>query len=96
LQVVCILLITLLSPIIGLPLYLIIRPIHYQNDKILRREALTLWVLQCYNCATLNKEEDNFCNGCGEPLKLQCPHCKKACAYHHKHCTHCGSPNFEH
>jgi len=83
LQVVCIILVTILSPIIGLPVYLIIRPLHYKKDKIPRRETLTLSVLQCYNCGNLNKQEDDFCNGCGEPLKLKCTNCKKTCSYHH-------------
>ncbi|MBU0625905.1 zinc ribbon domain-containing protein [Patescibacteria group bacterium] len=89
LQVVCILLVTLLSPIIGLPVYLIIRPLHYKKDKLPRREALTLSLLQCYNCGNLNSQEDDFCNECGEPIKLQCKHCKKTCPYHHKYCTNC-------
>lgn len=95
LQVICILIVTLLSPLIGLPIYLIIRPLHYKKDLLPRRESLTLWLLQCYNCNSLNTKDNSFCEECGEPLKLKCRNCENICSYNNKYCPHCWSPNFD-
>ncbi len=94
-QIISILLITLLSPIIWLPLYLIFRPIHYHKDKIFWREAITLDTLVCYNCDFLNNKKNNFCTNCWEPLKLKCKNCSQMSCYNSTYCEHCWSPNFD-
>ena len=95
LQVVCIVLVTLLSPLIGLPVYLIIRPPHCKKDLLPRRETLTLWLLQCYNCHSLNTKDNSFCEECGEPLKLKCRNCNNIGSYNNKYCPDCWWPNFD-
>ena len=94
-QIMCILLVTLLSPIIGLPLYMILRPLHYHKDRIPRREAEALRLLSCYNCNTLNLKDNDYCSNCGEPLKLKCKKCWKKCCYNYSYCNECWSPNFD-
>jgi len=94
-QIMCILLVTLLSPLIGLPIYLILRPLHYHKDRIPRREAEALHLLNCYNCHTLNLKDNDYCSNCGEPLKLKCKKCWNKCCYSYSYCNECGSPNFD-
>lgn len=94
-QIVCILLVTVLSPIIGLPLYIIMRPVFYKKDMIPRREATALQITSCYNCHTLNKQENEYCTHCGEPLMVTCKKCGHKCCYHHNHCEKCWWPNFD-
>lgn len=95
LQIICILIITLLSPILWLPIYAIIRPIHYIKDHIPWREALALSLTWCYNCESLNPKENEFCTNCGEPLKLECKKCSHKSAYNEIYCADCWSPNFD-
>ena len=94
-QIMCILLVTILSPILGLPLYVILRPIHYKRDKIPRREAQAMTLLPCYNCSALNLQDNHYCTNCGEPLKLKCKKCGHSCSYNHTYCEKCWWPNFD-
>ena len=95
LQILNILCVTLLSPILWLPLYLAIRPVHDRHDTMPRRESLALKTITCYNCHTLNLKKNKYCSNCGEPLKLPCKKCWKKNPYHYAYCTDCGSPNFD-
>lgn len=94
-QIICILLITLLSPIIGLPLYIIIRPLYHHKDRIPRREAEAIKTTNCYNCSAINVKENEYCTECGELLKLKCKKCWNKCCYEYKYCNECWSPNVD-
>ncbi|HBB04661.1 TPA: hypothetical protein DCZ39_07370 [Patescibacteria group bacterium] len=75
LQVISILFVTFLTPLVGLPLYFLIRPLSYKGDRIPRREACASNLIPCYNCTTLNSKEYLCCIACGERLKVKCKEC---------------------
>jgi hypothetical protein len=95
LQVISIVLVTLLSPIVGLPLYHLIKPISYKKDRIPRREACASNLVSCYNCSTLNPKEYVCCIACGERLKVKCKECGNSYAHSFAYCNICGAPNID-
>lgn len=95
LQVISILLVTFLTPLVWLPLYLLIRPISYKKDRIPRREACASNLVECYNCHTLNPKEYVCCIACGERLKVKCKECWNSYAHSFAYCNICGAPNID-
>ncbi len=95
LQVISIVLVTLLTPIIGLPIYFLIRPIYYKRDSIPRREACASNLVACYNCKVLNPKEYVCCIACGERLKIKCKECGNSYAHSFAYCNICGAPNID-
>ena len=95
LQVVSILLVTFLTPILGLPVYFIIRPVSYKKDRIPWRESCALNLTACGNCTTLNPREYECCIACGEKLKIVCKECGKEYPQAYAYCPICGAPNIE-
>jgi len=94
-QVLSIMIVTFLSPLVGLPIYLTFRPIRYSHDKLPRREASVMNLIVCYNCAALNPKEHEYCLACGEPLKIKCKQCGKNYPHSYGYCSFCGGPNIE-
>jgi len=95
LQVISIILVTFLTPLVGLPLYLLIRPISYKKDRIPRREACASNLVSCYNCHTLNPREYTCCIACGERLKVKCKECWNSYSHSFAYCNICGAPNID-
>lgn len=95
LQVISILLVTFLTPLVWLPLYLLIRPISFKSDRIPRREACASNLVPCYNCNTLNPKEYVCCIACGERLKVKCKECWNSYAHSFAYCNICGAPNID-
>jgi len=95
LQVISILFVTFLTPLVWLPLYLLIRPMSYKNDRIPRREACASNLVPCYNCSTLNAKEYLCCIACGERLKIKCKECWNSYAHSFAYCNICGAPNID-
>ncbi len=95
LQVISILFVTFLTPLVGLPLYFLIRPISYKRDRIPRREACASNLVPCYNCNTLNPKEHICCIVCGERLKIKCKECWNNYAHSFGYCNVCGAPNID-
>jgi len=95
LQIVSILFVTILTPILWLPLYRAMRPIGYKKENIPRREANATQLIECYNCHQLNPKEYTHCISCGEHLKTQCKQCHKYYPYEYTYCHYCGAPNIE-
>ncbi len=95
LQIVSILFVTFLTPLVGLPLYLLIRPMSYKHDRIPRREACASNLIACYNCNTLNPKEYDCCVVCGERLKVKCKECQNTYAHSYSYCNVCGAPNID-
>ncbi|MCX6822872.1 MAG: hypothetical protein NTX91_02650 [candidate division SR1 bacterium] len=95
LQVLSILLVTFLTPLFGLPLYFIVRPVYFKRDLIPRREASALSLVNCTNCHTLNPKEYECCITCGEKLKIVCKQCNKEYPHMYAYCPICGAPNIE-
>lgn len=94
-QILCILLVGVGTPIIGLPLYLLFRPIRYKWDRLARREALALQIVQCYCCGSRNPLYHDHCVSCGSELTTKCKECKHHYQLHYEYCPACGAPNTE-
>lgn len=89
------LLVVLLSPIIGLPLYLAFRPLTYKWERGFWREALEQKLVLCPHCQGLNSVQHKMCAWCGEALQVECKQCH--CSYQGQfaYCPECGAPNIE-
>ena len=94
-QIISVLFVTFLTPIIGLPLYLAMRPVGLKKDRIPWREATASNLIMCYNCSTFNPKTYNCCIACGEKLKIDCKECKYEYAHDYLYCPECGAPNIE-
>lgn len=94
-QILCILLVWLTTPIIGIPLYLLFRPIRYKWDRLGWREALALQIIQCYGCGSRNPLYHDHCVSCGSELTAKCKECKHHYQIHYEYCPACGAPNTE-
>jgi hypothetical protein len=95
LQIVSVVLVTLLTPLVWLPLYFLIRPLSYKNDRIPRREACASNLVECYNCHTLNPKEYICCVACGERLKVKCKECWNSYSHSFWYCNICWAPNID-
>jgi len=95
LQIISILLVTFFSPIIGIPLYHIIKPIWYKKDKIPRREACINNSTICQSCWTMNPKEYKCCINCGIKLLTKCKECGTEFPHNYHYCPKCGWPNIE-
>lgn len=95
LQITSILLVIVLTPLIGLPLYFVIRPLTFKKLENGRRQALMLETVKCYNCGRLNEKNYDYCIFCGEHLKIACKECGKDYPYYYEYCNSCGAPNIE-
>lgn len=94
-QLVSVILVTFLTPVIWLPLYLAIRPVYYKKDKMLRRESIMADVSFCFNCGSMNGSENQHCVNCGEPTKTTCKQCNSNYNSSYKYCPVCGAPNID-
>jgi len=95
LHIISILLVTFLSPLIGLPLYHIIKPIWYKKDKMPWREACISNSTICTNCWTINSKEYKCCINCGKKLTTKCKECETEYPHNYHYCPKCGWPNIE-
>ena len=92
-HIISVLLVTLLTPIIWIPLYLAIRPIWYKRDKTLRRDSCISNSSLCQNCWTLNPKEYTNCIKCWEKIKTKCKECDNEYPYTYHYCPSCWAPN---
>ncbi|USN54911.1 MAG: hypothetical protein H6765_10775 [Candidatus Peribacteria bacterium] len=95
LQLLSILLILLLTPLLGLPIYFLIRPVRYNMDNYEIKRALMADAIMCVYCQQGNNASHEFCVYCGGKLKIHCKECKKAYAVSYEYCPFCGAPNIE-
>lgn len=94
-HIISVLFVTLLTPIIGLPLYLAIRPIWYKWDKTSWRDSCLSSSCTCQNCWTLNPKEYKNCIKCGEKLVVTCKECNTEYPNEYHYCPSCWAPNIE-
>ncbi len=94
-QIFSLILVLFFTPILGLPLYLVLRPKHYLQDQIPWREAILSSFLECSNCKALNHPDHNVCVSCGESLKISCKECQKKYHYFYHYCPDCWAPNID-
>lgn len=87
------LLVTVLSPIVGLPLYLAFRPLVYKWERGYWREAMTRGVVVCPHCRSLVDEQYKACVFCGENLRTACKECEAQFYRGYGYCPECWAPN---
>lgn len=95
LQIISILFVTFLTPILGLPLYLAIRPIWYKRDKTPWRDACLSDSIRCSACNMLNSKEYKCCIQCGKKLTIKCKECNKDYSHEFWYCPYCWAPNID-
>jgi len=83
------LLVTVLSPVIGLPLYLAFRPLSYRWERGYWREALMNTVTICPHCEQIVDKSYNACVYCGESLKTECKECHQKYTRGYAYCPEC-------
>ncbi len=90
LQLLSILLIVFLTPVIGLPIYILIRP-----PVGISRVSTVVGSDQiaCASCGEMNSTEFVYCVFCAEKLKAPCKECKKNYAISYSYCPFCAAPN---
>ena len=94
-QIVSILLVTFLTPILWIPLYVAIRPVRYAFDKQKRRESADLQTVQCQKCHKTNLGEFDHCIYCGTGIRITCKECKTVYPNDFPYCNTCGAPNLK-
>lgn len=94
-QIFSALLVTFLTPIVGLPLYLAFRPLVYKWERGYWREAMTKGVIICPHCQNLTDENHNACVYCGENLKITCKECSHRFYRGYEYCPECWAPNLD-
>jgi len=83
------LLVTVLSPVVGLPLYLAFRPLVYKWERGYWREAMTRGVVVCPHCRSLLDEQHKACIFCGENLRTACKECEAQFYRGYGYCPEC-------
>ena len=92
-QTFSVLLVVVFTPILGLPLYLLIRPRTTLAERYYEEAGLAEaeYVSACPNCETEVGEEFRFCPNCGHELLDECPDCGAPKDKDWKFCASCGS-----
>ena len=92
-QTFSVLLVVVFTPILGLPLYLLIRPRTTLAERYYEEAGLAEaeYVSACPNCETEVGEEFRFCPNCGHELLDECPECGAPKDKDWKFCASCGS-----
>lgn len=95
LQTLSIFIMFLFTPVLWLPLYILIRPIFYKYDKNGWKESLALQVTICRDCWNFNLNEFDHCISCWSSLKIECKECKNKYPSWWDYCSKCWAPNIE-
>lgn len=88
-------LVAVLSPVIGLPLYLAFRPLTYLWERGYWREAIVAKTVFCPHCESLVDSEHKACIYCGEALQTECKECQTKYYRGYHYCPECGAPNLD-
>lgn len=88
-QFISVVLVVVLTPVIGLPLYLAFRPLVYKWEKGLWREALEQKIAVCPHCEGLNATTHQMCVWCGELLHTECKQCHTKYLNQFSYCPEC-------
>jgi hypothetical protein len=95
LQFVSVLFVVLGTPIVGLPLYFLIRPVSYKHERHVGFEGLDLQTVVCKECYRTNLTDYNNCVFCGSKLKINCKQCDTEYPFNYLYCHKCGAPNID-
>ena len=94
-------LLVLVFPLVGLVLYMMIRPretLADVFDRALEEESLLRELestLSCYRCGLPVQDNWNFCSGCHSQLRYACSNCGKAMRHEWDICVNCGADQTE-
>lgn len=94
-QFISVFLVVVLTPIIGLPLYLAFRPLVYKWERGVWREALEQTITECPHCWYLNKDTHHMCVWCWENLCTECKQCHTEYLGVYHYCPECWAPNLD-
>ena len=94
-QILAVLLVGVFTPLIGLPIYLFLRPIRHNWDRLWWRESLSVQVAGCPACAKKNPLHHEFCVYCGQWMTVKCKECKSTYQWAYDYCPQCGAANVE-
>lgn len=94
-QILATLLIILFTPIVGLPLYIAIRPQWWKWDKTIWRDILFQQVQWCENCWYMNPINQWYCTNCWESLQTSCRECQNKYSKTYSYCPNCWAPKLE-
>ncbi len=91
----------LVFPLVGLVLYMMIRPretLADVFDRALEEESLLRELeatLSCHNCGLPVQDSWNFCSNCHSQLRYACSSCGKAMRHEWSICVSCGADQTE-
>lgn len=94
-------LLVLVFPLVGLVLYMMVRPretLADVFDRALEEESLLRELestLSCYRCGLPVQENWNFCSNCHSQLRYACSNCGKAMRHEWDICVNCGADQIE-
>lgn len=94
-------LLVLVFPLVGLVLYIMVRPrdtLADVFDRALEEESLLRELeatLSCHSCGLPVQESWNFCSNCHSQLRFACASCGKAMRHEWSICVHCGADRLE-
>ena len=94
--------IAVVFPIVGLPIYLILRPadtLTAAYDRQLEQEALLSelqTVSACPNCRRPVQDEFTVCAFCATPVKQGCSRCGRQLRLSWRFCPYCATPRAQH
>jgi RNA polymerase subunit RPABC4/transcription elongation factor Spt4 len=94
--------IAVVFPIVGLPIYLILRPadtLTAAYDRQLEQEALLSelqTVSACPNCRRPVQDEFTVCAFCATPVKQACSRCGRQLRLSWRFCPYCATPRAQH
>ena len=84
-----------LIPIVGIPLYILIRPVQYLYDQGHWRDALEINIIQCPKCKHGNPTSHSFCHHCGTNIAVVCKETNKSYPNAYQYSPYSGEPNLE-
>jgi RNA polymerase subunit RPABC4/transcription elongation factor Spt4 len=94
-QFLALVFVLVLTPVLGLPLYIACRPQWWKWDKTPRRQALLANLQVCENCQNLVPIDHDCCVSCGYALKVECRECSEYYASVYEYCPFCGAPHLK-
>lgn len=94
-QLLSIILVLILTPIIWLPIYFLIRPIWYDMENYKLKSAMLADMIVCVYCEHWNNPNHEYCVYCWWKLKVRCKECNKAFSIGYDFCPFCGCENHE-
>lgn len=87
-----IILVTIAWPLVGIPLYLALRPSRYREKDISLKESTSA---TCLHCHQRNDPHHTHCVFCGEKMHIKCRECNSLYPASYAYCPDCGAPNID-